>query len=126
MVELFAQLALVHKVGQRDIAGAVDQGKGDRRVGLVAKDRLAHQQLVEIRVDQGPDDRVDLPLVVPDAGGDVDHLRPPVELPGRLNQRGAALASTGWGAGRGKKGFSHKAKGAKRPGMIKRFAYPAD
>ena len=41
--------------------------------GVVAEHRLAHQQLVEIRVDERADDRVDLPFVVPDAGGDIDH-----------------------------------------------------
>ena len=73
MVELFAQFALVHQLGEADRFAAVDEAEGDLRVGLVAKHRLAHQQLVEIGVDQGADDRVHLPAVVIDAGGDVDH-----------------------------------------------------
>ena len=47
--------------------------EGHLGVGLVAENRLAHQQLVEIGVDQRADDRVDLPVVIVDAGGDVDH-----------------------------------------------------
>jgi hypothetical protein len=60
------------------VLGAVDEGKGDLRVRLVAEHRLAHQELVEIRVDEGADDRVDLPFVVVDAGGDIDHGGSPV------------------------------------------------
>ena len=43
------------------------------RVAVAAEDRLRHQQLVEVRVEHRADDRVDLPGVVVDAGGDVGH-----------------------------------------------------
>ena len=61
--------------------------------GLFAEHRLAHQELVEIRIDERPHDRVDLPFVVPDAGGDIDH--------GRFVAAEAPLASRGPGLGPG-------------------------
>ena len=73
VVELFAQFTLVDQFGKGHVFGAVDEREADLRIRFVAENRLAHQQLIEIRVDEGPDDRVDLPFVVPDAGGDVDH-----------------------------------------------------
>ena len=73
VVKLFAQFTFVDLIGQADRFGPVDQRKRDLGVGFVAKHRLAHQQFIEIRVDEGADDRVDLPFVVPDAGCDVDH-----------------------------------------------------
>ena len=73
VIKLLPQLALVHQIGKADGFGAVDQRKFDLHVTLVAEYRLAHQQFVEVGIDQGPDDRVDLPFVVPDTGGDVDH-----------------------------------------------------
>ena len=77
VIQLFAQLAFVDQVGQADVGRTVDQAEPDHRVGPVAKDRLAHQQLVEIRVDQRPHDGVDLPFVVIDAGGDIGHRLTP-------------------------------------------------
>ena len=75
MIELFAQLSFVDHLGKTDVFGTVDQRKGHLRIRTVPKHGLTHQQLVEIRVDQRPHDRVDFPFVVIDAGGDVDHLR---------------------------------------------------
>jgi hypothetical protein len=74
VVKLLAQFALVDQIGQRIDFVRLIRLKVTLRVGLVAKHRLAHQQLVEIGVDQRPDDRVDLPFVVVDPGGDIDHL----------------------------------------------------
>ena len=74
MVELFAQLALIDHLGEADVFGAVDEGKGDLRLRFVAKHGLAHEQFVEIRVDHGAHDRVDFPGVVINAGCDIDHV----------------------------------------------------
>ncbi len=60
-------------MGKGDGCASVDQGKRDLRVAFVAKHRLTHQQFVKIRVDEGPNNRVDLPAVVPDAGRDIGH-----------------------------------------------------
>ena len=73
VVKLLAQFAFVDDVGKPDGFGPVDQGKGDLGVRVVPKHRLAHQQLVEIRIDERPHDRVDLPFVVPDSCCDIDH-----------------------------------------------------
>src|SRR6056297_1532264 len=75
VIELFAKLALVDEPGQRHRRGSVDEREGDARVWPVAEHRLAHQELVEIGIDERPNDRVDLPFVVPDTGGDIDHAR---------------------------------------------------
>ena len=73
MVELLAQLARIDDVGEADAGGAVLDAERDLDVPMAAKDRLRHQELVEIRVEHGPDDRVDLPGMVVDPGCDVRH-----------------------------------------------------
>nr|ABC25304.1 hypothetical protein [uncultured marine bacterium Ant24C4] len=47
---------------------------------MVPENGLAHQEFVEISVDERPHDGVDLPFVVPDAGGDIDHVLVPFSL----------------------------------------------
>ena len=73
MIQLFAQLSLINNIGNPQRLGAVDQAERDIRIWLVAKHRLAHQQLVKIRVDQRPHNRIDLPFVVINTGSDIDH-----------------------------------------------------
>jgi hypothetical protein len=68
----------VYDVGDPHGFGTVDQAEGDIGIGFVAKYRLAHQQFVKIGVDQRPNNRVYLPLVIIDAGGDVDHVEAPI------------------------------------------------
>lgn len=80
MVELFAQFALINEFREADRFGAVDQRKCDICVGTIAKDRLAHQKLIEIGVDQRAYNRVDFPFVVPDACGDINHCGLPLFL----------------------------------------------
>ena len=75
VVQLLAQLALVDQLGQAHLGRPVDERKGHARIGELAPHRLAHQQLVEVRVDERPYYGVDLPTVGPDAGGDVGHGR---------------------------------------------------
>jgi hypothetical protein len=92
-IQLLAQLALVDQLGQGHVVRPVDQRERDLGIRFVAENGLTHQQLVEIHVDQGPDDRVDLPLVIPDAGCDIDHqlfLRTSAPLWQRLQDRGKA------------------------------------
>jgi hypothetical protein len=78
MIQLFTQFALVDQLCQTDGFAAVDQAEGDVCIRFIAKNRLTHQKLVEICINQGPDDRVDLPFVVPDARCDVDHVDAPL------------------------------------------------
>ena len=73
VVELLLERADVDQPAELDVRGAVDDAERDPRVLVAAIDRLRHQQLVEIRVQHRADDRVDLPGVVVDAGGDVGH-----------------------------------------------------
>ena len=74
MVQLLAQFTLINQIGKADRQVAVYQAEPHQRVRPIAENRLAHQELVEIGVDQRPHNRVDLPFVVIDPGGDIDHL----------------------------------------------------
>ena len=73
MVELLAELAGIDDVGEAHARRAVLDAEGDLHVAVALPDRLRHEQLVEIGVDHRADDRIDLPSVIVDAGGDVDH-----------------------------------------------------
>ena len=78
VIQLFAQLAFVNQLCQTDGLCPVDQGKRDMRVWVITEHRLTHQQLVKVSVNQRPDDRVDLPFVVPDPRGDIGHIQFPL------------------------------------------------
>ena len=95
VVQLFPDLALVDDFGKTDGFRAVDEAEGHARVGVISEHRLAHEQLVEVRVDQGTDNRVDLPLVVPDAGRDADHGRSPQTGPFAKQLRDLSSMSSG-------------------------------
>jgi hypothetical protein len=73
MIELLAQLAFVDEVRKGHVQRSVDQTEGDRCRGPVLENGLTHQEFVEVRVNQGPDNRINLPFVVPDPSCDVDH-----------------------------------------------------
>src|SRR3712207_7328609 len=73
MVELLAQFARSDDVGEADAGRAVVDAERDLHVAMAAEDRLRHQKLVEIRIQNGPDDRIDLPGMVVDPGRDVRH-----------------------------------------------------
>ena len=94
MVQLLAQFTFVDNLGQPDRIRPVDQAERDNSVGLVAENRLAHQKFVKIRVNQRPDDRVDLPFVVPHPRCDIDHfhLRPFGKLGQRCSKGQSPLA----------------------------------
>ena len=83
MIELFAQLHLVDFFRQPHRLRAVDQRK--RRVDLRIElpDHLQHQELVEIRIDQAADDRVEFPGMIMDTGGYIGlrHTRIPQYRP---------------------------------------------
>ena len=73
MVELLAEFARIDEIGEAHLAGAVLDAEGDLGLAMAAKDRLRHQELVEIRVEQRPDDRVDLEAVVVHPRGEIEH-----------------------------------------------------
>ena len=78
MIELGAQFAFIDDVGQAHMVGAVDQLEGGLDIGMLLPDHLQHQQLVEIGVEQAAHDRVEPPIMVVGAGGDIgeDHEEP--------------------------------------------------
>ena len=71
VVELGAQFALVDLLGQPHRALAIDERERRVDLGVEPPDHLQHQQLVEIGIEQAPDDRVQLPRVVVDPSGDI-------------------------------------------------------
>ena len=75
VVELLLQLADVDQLREFDRSGAVEDAEGDLGIAVAAKDRLRHQQLVEVGVEHRAHDGIDLPVVIVDAGGDVGHGR---------------------------------------------------
>ena len=76
MVQLLTQFAFVHQLGQPHFAAAVDQAEGHLCIWLISENRLTHQQLVKVSVDQGPHDWINSPIVVVHPCGDVDHGSP--------------------------------------------------
>ena len=77
MIQLLAQLALIHQIGKADFRAAVDQAEFHRGVAAVAKDGLAHQQLVKVGVDQRPHNGVNFPAVVPHPCRKINHCSAP-------------------------------------------------
>ena len=72
MVELFAEHAGGNAVGETDVDGAVVDLAGDVGARKVLPDELEHKQLVEVGVQQRANDRIELPVVVVRALGEVD------------------------------------------------------
>ena len=71
VVELLAQLLLVDLLGELDALRAVDQREGRLHLRVDPADHLQHQKLVEIRIQDRANDRIELPGVVVDPLGDV-------------------------------------------------------
>ena len=71
VVELRPKLGLGNLVGDPHRGGAVDDAEGDGRVAMLAPDHLQHEQLVEVCVEQGPQDRIEPERMVVRPGRDV-------------------------------------------------------
>ncbi len=72
VVELIAERGGRDAVGEADVHGAVVDLAGDVGGGEVLPDELEHEELVEVGVEEGADDGVELPVVVVRALGEVD------------------------------------------------------
>ena len=99
VVELGADVLLGDELGERHVGRAVDQAELDGDVAVTPEDRLQHQELVEVGVEQRPDDRVDPPVVVVDAGGDVGHGAQAMLGAARRRRRPPAHPGEGGGVG---------------------------
>ena len=74
MLQLLGNLPGREYVGQMDPRGPIEQREGHPRFRVVLPDKLQHQELVEIRIQQGSDDWIQFPVVVVRALGEVhDH-----------------------------------------------------
>lgn len=74
VVELLAKLAGIDEIGETDLGGAIDEGKRGAGRREVLPDELEHEQLVEVGIQQGAGDRVELPVVIVRAAREVnDH-----------------------------------------------------
>src|SRR5579863_7307592 len=63
MVQLLDQL-FVGKYIHRTIGGAVEQRERHPGLRIMLPDKLQHQKLVEIGIEQGSGDRVEFPVVI--------------------------------------------------------------
>ena len=70
-VELKRNVAFGDFIGDAHIGCAVDDAEGDGNIAVLAPDHLEHQQLVEIGVEQGPQDRIEPERMVVRPGRDV-------------------------------------------------------
>jgi hypothetical protein len=75
MIQLLFQGAGIDQSRQGNMRRTIDNAEGHPDVTKTPENRLRHQQFIEIRVDNGSDDRVDSPIVIIDARGDVGHVR---------------------------------------------------
>ena len=64
MVELLGNLPGREHVGQTHPRSAIEQRERHPRFRVILPDELQHQELVEIRIQQGSDDWIQLPVVV--------------------------------------------------------------
>jgi hypothetical protein len=70
--KLFAQLAYVDDVTERNLVRPVDQRECGARVRKMLPDELEHKELVEIGVEQRTGDGIEFPVMVMRASGQVD------------------------------------------------------
>ena len=87
VVQLLTQFPLVDLLRQAYRLRPVDKGEGCIDVRIELPDHLQHQELVEIGIDQAANDRVELPGVIVNPGGDIGlrHACPALAQEGRLD-----------------------------------------
>ena len=73
VIELRAQRRFGNELGESHLPRPIDQAEGDRNVRIEHPDELMHQELVKIRVEQRPGDRVEPVIVVVDPRGEIEH-----------------------------------------------------
>jgi len=72
MIKLFFQFPLVDQVCQGNISRSVNQIEHNPDPGMIIQDKLAHEQLIKIGVNQGSDDGVYFPIMIIDPGSYVN------------------------------------------------------
>ena len=72
VVELIAESGGGDVVGETDAEGAVVDLAGDVGGGKVLPDELEHEELVEVGIEEGAHDGIELPVVIVRALGEVD------------------------------------------------------
>src|SRR5665213_131438 len=72
LLQLLAKLAGIDQIGKTHLHGAINEGKRSVRFWKMLPDELQHQQLVKICIEQGTRNRVQLPVMVMRAPGEVD------------------------------------------------------
>jgi hypothetical protein len=73
LFQLCAQLLDFDHIGEAQVGGAVDKRKRSGGFGELLPDKLEHQELVKIGVEQRPRNGVQLPVVVMGAPREVDN-----------------------------------------------------
>src|SRR4051794_9247493 len=74
MIELIFQFRLIDDIGEADIARAVDQGESHGDVRVPFPDELQHEQLVNISIQQGSNDGIDVEALIIRSRGEIDHV----------------------------------------------------
>ena len=92
MIELVDQFALLHNIREPDRRGAIDELKGHLELWMHLPDHLEHQELIEVRVEQRANRRIDAKGVIIDAGCDIRGHRASLGRR-RLSDKSAALAT---------------------------------
>jgi SAM-dependent methyltransferase len=72
LIQLGAKFVGVNGVGQTDVGGAVDEGEGGAGLAEVFPDELQHEEFVEVGVEEGAGDGVEIPVMIVRAAGQVD------------------------------------------------------
>ena len=78
MFQLFAQLAHIHHLAKTHIVRPVQQRECCPSLPEMLPDKLQHQQLVKIRIQQRSRNRIELPVVVVRAPCQVDNHVPAI------------------------------------------------
>ncbi len=73
LFQLFPQLVHTDQIAQAHGSGAIEQRERGLCLGEILPDKLQHEQLVEIRIEEGPRNRIQLPVVVMRAPGNIDN-----------------------------------------------------
>ena len=73
VIQLLLERADIDHRREGDMRRSVDDAEGDLGRAMPPEDCLRHQELVEIGIQHRPHDRVDFPIVIVDAGGDIGH-----------------------------------------------------
>lgn len=72
LFELGAEFFDIDEIGEADMEGTIDEGKRGAGLAEMLPDELEHEEFVEIGVEQGAGDGIEVPIVIVSAAREVD------------------------------------------------------